>query len=206
MPPRKSKTKSAAGLAQPTLNFRSKGPDTYRPKKPSLLRHSVSAASIGSAGSEHVDEDVSGEGKAGQSLMRGKNQIGVKGESQVLGDGKGSEKESQVVIENRGKPFEQQAKTKMLNVKSKEWDDIWESAVEEMGGMEPIHATEDNKIHHILRVFDMTSKYGPCVGMTRLQRWERANKWGLNPPPEIRAILTSVEDPTYRENVLYTWL
>lgn len=37
----------------------------------------------------------------------------------------------------------------------------------------------------ILRVFDLTSKYGPCVGVTRLQRWERAKKWGLNPPDEV---------------------
>ena len=42
----------------------------------------------------------------------------------------------------------------------------------------------------ILRVFDMTSKYGPSVGMTRLQRWERAKKWGLNPPEEVRDPLT----------------
>lgn len=39
----------------------------------------------------------------------------------------------------------------------------------------------------ILRVFDMTSAYGPCVGMSRLQRWERAKKWGLNPPEEVSA-------------------
>ena len=38
----------------------------------------------------------------------------------------------------------------------------------------------------ILRVFDLSSKYGPCVGITRLQRWERAKKWGLNPPEEVR--------------------
>ena len=31
----------------------------------------------------------------------------------------------------------------------------------------------------------MTASYGPCVGMTRLQRWERAKKWGLNPPEEV---------------------
>lgn len=37
----------------------------------------------------------------------------------------------------------------------------------------------------ILRVFDMTSKYGPSVGISRLQRWERAKKWGLNPPTEV---------------------
>lgn len=42
----------------------------------------------------------------------------------------------------------------------------------------------------------MTSKYGPCVGMTRLQRWERAKKWGLQPPEEVslnyKAVISKV--------------
>lgn len=32
----------------------------------------------------------------------------------------------------------------------------------------------------------MTSKYGPCAGITRLDRWDRAKKLGLNPPEEVR--------------------
>jgi len=27
--------------------------------------------------------------------------------------------------------------------------------------------------------------FGPCTGITRLQRWERAASLGLNPPPEV---------------------
>jgi DNA polymerase delta, subunit 4 len=30
-----------------------------------------------------------------------------------------------------------------------------------------------------------TYEYGPCVGVTRLERWERAAALGLNPPPEV---------------------
>lgn len=37
----------------------------------------------------------------------------------------------------------------------------------------------------ILRVFDMTAKYGPCVGISRLDRWKRAQKLGLEPPDEV---------------------
>ena len=29
-------------------------------------------------------------------------------------------------------------------------------------------------------------EYGPCVGVSRLDRWERAYALGLNPPPEVR--------------------
>ena len=60
-----------------------------------------------------------------------------------------------------------------------------------------------------LRIFDLTSKYGPCVGITRLQRWERAKKWGLEPPDEIREILLTKQgmgEEIYKENVLYPWL
>ena len=35
----------------------------------------------------------------------------------------------------------------------------------------------------ILKKFDWDSKYGPFIGITRLQRWKRASKLGLNPKP-----------------------
>mmetsp|Transcript_37598 Transcript_37598/g.83723 ORF Transcript_37598/g.83723 Transcript_37598/m.83723 type:complete len:120 (-) Transcript_37598:806-1165(-) len=41
-----------------------------------------------------------------------------------------------------------------------------------------------------LRAFDLTSKYGPCTGLTRLERWQRAAKFGLEPPQEVYDILT----------------
>ncbi|KAL0794642.1 hypothetical protein Bca101_066019 [Brassica carinata] len=41
----------------------------------------------------------------------------------------------------------------------------------------------------MLRQFDMNMAYGPCVGMTRLDRWERALRLGMNPPSEIARLL-----------------
>ncbi|GJJ73498.1 DNA polymerase delta subunit 4 [Entomortierella parvispora] len=41
----------------------------------------------------------------------------------------------------------------------------------------------------LLRQFDLTSKYGPCLGLTRLERWERAALLDLNPPNEIKDLL-----------------
>ncbi|KAG4121894.1 hypothetical protein ERO13_D11G234500v2 [Gossypium hirsutum] len=41
----------------------------------------------------------------------------------------------------------------------------------------------------VLRQFDMNMAYGPCVGITRLDRWERAQRMGLNPPKEIESLL-----------------
>ncbi|OAY82817.1 DNA polymerase delta subunit 4 [Ananas comosus] len=40
-----------------------------------------------------------------------------------------------------------------------------------------------------LRQFDMDMRYGPCIGLGRLQRWERAAAMGLNPPPDVARIL-----------------
>ncbi|KAG6605696.1 DNA polymerase delta subunit 4 [Cucurbita argyrosperma subsp. argyrosperma] len=42
---------------------------------------------------------------------------------------------------------------------------------------------------NILRQFDMNMAYGPCLGMTRMERWELARKLGLNPPKEIESLL-----------------
>ena len=41
----------------------------------------------------------------------------------------------------------------------------------------------------VLRQFDMNMAYGPCLGITRLARWERAQRLGLNPPTEIENLL-----------------
>ncbi|KAL5513407.1 hypothetical protein ACEPAH_3806 [Sanghuangporus vaninii] len=75
-----------------------------------------------------------------------------------------------------------------------------------MGDVAPVHAEKQTKIHHILRVFDTSYEYGPCIGMTRLQRWERAHALGLNPPPEVREILLSKQglgEDEYRQCVFY---
>ncbi|KAK3948943.1 DNA polymerase delta, subunit 4-domain-containing protein [Pseudoneurospora amorphoporcata] len=41
----------------------------------------------------------------------------------------------------------------------------------------------------VLRYFDVNSHYGPCIGITRLKRWQRAERLGLNPPLEVLAVL-----------------
>lgn len=45
----------------------------------------------------------------------------------------------------------------------------------------------------VLRQFDMNMAYGPCLGMSRLARWERANRLGLNPPEQIHTLLEKEE-------------
>ncbi|KAI5479450.1 hypothetical protein MNV49_003594 [Pseudohyphozyma bogoriensis] len=55
----------------------------------------------------------------------------------------------------------------------------------------PIHGDAFNPVHIILRVFDTQEEYGPCSNATRLERYERAVRFGLDPPEEIGDILRS---------------
>ncbi|KUL86662.1 hypothetical protein ZTR_03010 [Talaromyces verruculosus] len=41
----------------------------------------------------------------------------------------------------------------------------------------------------ILRHFDLSSQYGPCVGISRIKRWRRAHMLDLEPPIEVLAVL-----------------
>ena len=54
----------------------------------------------------------------------------------------------------------------------------------------------DNRVTHILRLFDLNDEYGPFVGIPRMERWERAQKAGLNPPQEVYDILNTKEGVT----------
>ncbi|KAG0001236.1 hypothetical protein BGZ79_004926 [Entomortierella chlamydospora] len=40
-----------------------------------------------------------------------------------------------------------------------------------------------------LRQFDLATRYGPCLELTRLERWERAFVLGLDPPQDIKDLL-----------------
>ncbi|KAK6008008.1 hypothetical protein QM012_004822 [Aureobasidium pullulans] len=46
----------------------------------------------------------------------------------------------------------------------------------------------------ILREFDMSGQYGPCIGIARVKRWRRAKSLGLNPPIEVLAVLLKASD------------
>ncbi|KAK9244753.1 DNA polymerase delta, subunit 4-domain-containing protein [Lipomyces tetrasporus] len=70
----------------------------------------------------------------------------------------------------------------------------------------PIHQQGVSTVVRILKNFDLTAAYGPTVGMTRLQRWQRAEKLGLKPPEVVYKILTSKEGKSIdelREGYLY---
>ncbi|EGN97041.1 hypothetical protein SERLA73DRAFT_185334 [Serpula lacrymans var. lacrymans S7.3] len=92
------------------------------------------------------------------------------------------------------------------NDKAGRWRKHYDAVRGKMDNMEPIHSAGQTKVHEILRVFDMSYEYGPCVGMSRLERWERADVHGLSPPIEVREILSTkegMENDEFSQCVLY---
>lgn len=62
-----------------------------------------------------------------------------------------------------------------------------------------VNETESNELA-ILKSFDMQAEYGPCLGITRLERWERAEKFDLNPPAKVKEIIQAhINDEVYKE-------
>ncbi|KAL8647630.1 MAG: hypothetical protein Q9210_005440, partial [Variospora velana] len=52
-----------------------------------------------------------------------------------------------------------------------------------------VHQQQLSLHEKILRHFDLSSQYGPCVGIPRVRRWKRAQGLGLQPPIEVLAVL-----------------
>ena len=52
--------------------------------------------------------------------------------------------------------------------------------------LDKMSATEVEKL---LRGFDLDPTYGPCVGITRLERWERALVLEMEPPPLVKEVV-----------------
>jgi len=48
---------------------------------------------------------------------------------------------------------------------------------------------EENAIRRELKAFDLDVRFGPCVGLQRSMRWDRARNLSLDPPPRIKELL-----------------
>ncbi|KAJ6024114.1 hypothetical protein N7540_004911 [Penicillium herquei] len=64
-----------------------------------------------------------------------------------------------------------------------------------------VHESDLKLEEKILRNFDLTGHYGPCIGKSRLQRWRRAQRMGLNPPIEVLAVLLNGNDISERSHM-----
>ncbi|KAF5725671.1 hypothetical protein HS088_TW23G00398 [Tripterygium wilfordii] len=69
--------------------------------------------------------------------------------------------------------------------------DLQESWCVFFSGLPVLEVEQDDydEKEQLLKQFDMNMVYGPCLGMTRMARWERAQGLGLSPPKEIELLL-----------------
>lgn len=52
-----------------------------------------------------------------------------------------------------------------------------------------VHQSELSLGEKILREWDMSGQFGPCIGISREGRWRRAKRLGLEPPIEVLAVI-----------------
>ncbi|KAF1990857.1 hypothetical protein K402DRAFT_369858 [Aulographum hederae CBS 113979] len=57
-----------------------------------------------------------------------------------------------------------------------------------------VHQKELSVEEKVLREWDTSGQYGPCIGIARMKRWKRAHRLGLQPPMEVLAILLKEQD------------
>lgn len=57
----------------------------------------------------------------------------------------------------------------------------------------PVLATVECTEANDLTRFDFNVRFGPYLGISRLERWERGQRLGLEPPSEVRDILLATE-------------
>jgi len=189
---RKSKTRPT--LRQSTLSFASKRAHSSKvdEKKPTPIRKTGSVPAKRPRSPDHleIDSDTEDETETEWSTPKSKSVRGTKTQQKVVPT----------------PPAVEEVERERLNPKDRKWNKHYASVKETMGGLPAVHGEGRTKIHEILRVFDLSYKYGPCVGTTRMQRWQRAKALGLNPPIEVFEILSTKEgheNQEYVQNVLY---
>ncbi|KAK2754810.1 hypothetical protein FQN54_006703 [Arachnomyces sp. PD_36] len=67
------------------------------------------------------------------------------------------------------------------------------SSIESSRKAPRVHQESTPLPEKILRHFDLCSEFGPCVGLTRMERWKRAEMLGLGPRVEVLSVLLRQE-------------
>ncbi|KAH0528457.1 hypothetical protein TsFJ059_003324 [Trichoderma semiorbis] len=67
-------------------------------------------------------------------------------------------------------------------------------AIEKVRKAPRVHQEDLDLGEKVLRYFDVSSQYGPCIGITRVKRWQRAERLGMKPPIEVLAVLLKEEN------------
>ncbi|KXG52813.1 DNA polymerase delta, subunit 4 [Penicillium griseofulvum] len=104
----------------------------------------------------------------------------------------------QAAVEHQAPLSEEDKRALKLNKQ-----DIWRYwQAQEKSRMAPRAHQEGMDVEEkILRHFDLSSQYGPCIGIARVKRWRRANQLKLNPPIEVLAVLLKGKNTKERAHI-----
>ncbi|TRX92736.1 hypothetical protein FHL15_006410 [Xylaria flabelliformis] len=103
-----------------------------------------------------------------------------------------AEAPKQVEPEPEPEPEKTEAELRADKITDRQISQYWRN-IESERRTKRLHQQDLSLAEKILRYWDVSSQYGPCVGVSRLKRWQRANKLGLNPPVEVLAVLMKEE-------------
>ncbi|KAI1457833.1 DNA polymerase delta, subunit 4-domain-containing protein [Annulohypoxylon moriforme] len=103
--------------------------------------------------------------------------------------GEPDKEEAQVAQpEPRVEPEKSEAELRAQKITDRQINTYWRNLENERKAKR-VHQEDLTLAEKVLRYWDVSSQYGPCVGMDRMKRWKRAEKLGLNPPLEVLAVL-----------------
>ncbi|KAJ5983020.1 hypothetical protein N7481_005119 [Penicillium waksmanii] len=111
---------------------------------------------------------------------------------------------AELVVRQQVKPATQEPlleeDKRALKMSKQDLNRYWKK--EEQARLAPrVHQGDLAMEEKILRHFDLSSQYGPCIGIARIKRWRRANKLKLNPPLEVLAVLLKNEEVEERAHM-----
>ncbi|RYP42131.1 hypothetical protein DL767_000496 [Monosporascus sp. MG133] len=89
-------------------------------------------------------------------------------------------------------PEKSEAELRAQKITDSQIDQYWR-ALERERKAPRVHQEDLSLAEKVLRYWDVSSQYGPCVGISRIKRWKRAQRLGLNPPVEVLAVLLKEE-------------
>ncbi|OHF02380.1 DNA polymerase delta [Colletotrichum orchidophilum] len=93
-------------------------------------------------------------------------------------------------------PEKSEAEMRAEKISDAQINKYWKS-VEAQRIAPRVHQSDVSLAERVLRYFDVSSQYGPCIGLQRTKRWQRAERLGLNPPIEVLAVLLKEEKKSH---------
>lgn len=105
----------------------------------------------------------------------------------------GDEEEDEAVPEIEAAPEKSEVEVRAEQITDAQIKKYWKS-IEGQWSSPRVHQEGLSLQEKVLRYFDVSSQYGPCIGMPRMKRWHRAERLGLSPPIEVLAVLLKEEN------------